>query len=187
VFQRPLHYLAYVLVAIIFSGICWIVAIAVTEGVIRTAWWATSWGSNVAEYRTGELSSEYGLPPDRIDDDAAEVGVQDAVRGDDDDVDDDADSTTLDWGRRLIWFWNGVARSIGAAFLYGLFWCITAAVYLLLRKDLDGTELDEIHVVEDPRQWELPALRERESGVPVGEEHPTPPGDEPPAETETSD
>ncbi len=166
VFQRPVHYVTYVLIGVVFSGICWVAMIALVEGTLLAAWWASSWGSNVVEYRTDDLSGEFAMPPSRVDDDAAMTGLSTAnppVT-----VDDESnDSGSLRAGRWLIRFWNGVARTLGAAFLYGLFWCIASAVYLLLRKDLDGTEMDEIQVVDERRTWELPPLRETESGVPA--------------------
>ena len=62
------------------------------------------------------------------------------------------ESTTLQMGRSLIGFWNGLARTVCVAFLYGLFWCLAAAGYLLLRRDVDEMEMDEIYVVDD---WEV--------------------------------
>ena len=87
-------------------------------------------------------------------------------------LDDDASANaasqpaSLAFGKRMIRFWNNFARTLGAAFLYGLFWCLSAAIYLLLRKDLDATEMDEIYLSEDRRSYELPPLKDDSSGVP---------------------
>ena len=66
----------------------------------------------------------------------------------------------------MVRFWNHFMRTLGAAFLYGLFWCLAAAIYLLLRKDLDATEMDEVYLAEDRRTYELPPLKDDASGVP---------------------
>ncbi len=158
-FQRPLHYLCYVVIAIVFSGICWLVVSGIVETAVNTSFWATSWGSNVVSYRTDDLRGE---PIGG----AAEEDIFDA--GQSAAGSDSPDSTpgTLWFGQRLIEFWNGVARTVGAAFLYGLFWCLASAIYLLLRKDLDDTEMDEIYLVDERRTFELPPLADEEQGVP---------------------
>jgi hypothetical protein len=72
----------------------------------------------------------------------------------------------LSFSQNTIGFWNGLVRTIAASFLYGLFWCMASAVYLLLRKDVDDTEMDEIYIVDEKRTYELPPLKSDESGVP---------------------
>ena len=52
------------------------------------------------------------------------------------------------------------------AFLYGLFWCMASSIYLLLRKDVDDTEMDEIFIVDERRTYELPPLKSDEQGIP---------------------
>ena len=69
-------------------------------------------------------------------------------------------------GRSAISFWNAVIKSLADAFLYGLFWCLSSAVYLLLRKDVDQTEMDEIFLVDEKRTYTLPPLRSDENGIP---------------------
>ena len=72
---------------------------------------------------------------------------------------------------------------MGAAFLYGLFWSIAAAVYLLLRKDLDATEMDEIYLVDERRTYELPPLKDDQSGVPQVDKNAALPNDAEPPES----
>ena len=43
---------------------------------------------------------------------------------------------------------------------------MASAVYLLLRKDVDDTEMDEIYIVDERRTYELPPLKSDKSGVP---------------------
>ena len=178
VFQRPIHYFVYAVIAVVFSGVCWIVATGLIDGTIHTAHWATSWGMNVSQSeRSGELAdsgtldlaqqeSSFGRSNfrnrrddaiDLISNQSPTVENEEAVA---------TGSGVLSFGKRMIQFWNNVARTLGAAFLYGLFWCIAASVYLLLRKDLDDTEMDEIFLVEDRRSYELPPLKDDESGIP---------------------
>ncbi len=75
-------------------------------------------------------------------------------------------STYLVNGRKLIEFWTGFARTIAAAFLHGLFWCMASAIYLLLRKDVDQTAMDEIFLIDERRTYDLPPLKSDEHGIP---------------------
>lgn len=216
VFQRPVHYLAYAVIAIVFTGICWLVASNLIEGTIQTAHWASSWGMNVVDAdRSVQLSDndeisfvdreavvtsaedlldatkqeatfgrEIAVPrndesPDLMSEQPAETGAGDET---------ESSSGSIAFGTRMIKFWNNVARTLGAAFLYGLFWCVAAAVYLLLRKDLDDTEMDEIFLVDERRTYELPPLKDDASGVPqVDEEAVLPARIDPPEEADSSD
>ena len=144
VFQRPVNYFLYALTAVIFSGICWFVMSLFIQGTIDTAWWASSWGANLVNDRMAELTN-------------APRAVSAEAHSPDNDQPGPL-TGTLVAARWLIGFWNGLAWSLGTAFLYGLFWSLAAAVYLLLRRDLDETELDEIWMVDERRTYELPPL-----------------------------
>ena len=150
VFQRPLQFFGYLLMGVIFSGLCWVVVAGLVDGAIHTSYWMASWGSNLSENRMGELT---GQP----------VRLEEVARTLDPDVLDadqpPAESTPLRWGRKVVNFWNAVARTGAVAFLYSMFWCLSAAMYLLMRKNLDDTEMDEIYLVDENRTFELPPLK----------------------------
>jgi len=53
------------------------------------------------------------------------------------------------WGGRALAFWSrGLAALVGS-FGWGYFWALATAAYLVLRRDVDGTELDEV-VLDEP-------------------------------------
>ena len=54
------------------------------------------------------------------------------------------------WGIQALQFWADGLRAVLAAFGWGYFWSIAPAIYLLLRQDVDATELDEIVLDEPP-------------------------------------
>ena len=151
VLQRPIHFFLYVLLAIIFSGFCWLVVSLLVQMVVETSFWAVSWGANVSDNRVESLA---GNAAPELDEAGEEVPT----------------SGMLKFAQGLIRFWNGLAWTVGAAFLYGLFWTIVSAIYLLLRKDLDDTEMDEIYLDEDHRTYELPPLKAGEDGIPAVDE-----------------
>ena len=143
VFQRPLHCLGYAVVAMLFGGFCWLIVANLAASVVELSYWSTSWGANVG---SGENAS-------RID----------VLRGL---TTDSESSSMLSFAQDSMAFWNGLIQTIAASFLYGPFWCMASAVYLLLRKEVDDTEMDEIYIVDERRTYELPPLKSDESGVP---------------------
>ncbi len=90
------------------------------------------------------------------------------------------------WGGSLIHFWTGCVRLIVLGFAYSYFWTASTAIYLLLRRDDDGTEIDDIHV-EGPREaYGLPALEKDAAGVTTVAKEETAGGGETPAGDEQS-
>jgi hypothetical protein len=148
-FQRPLHYLGYMVVAMIFGGLCWFVVMQLSHGILNLSYWATSWGSNLAS--------------------SSEVSRMEVIQGVAQPMANGAivePTSSLQFGQKWIGFWNGFVRTIAASFIYGLFWCMAAAIYLLLRKDVDDTEMDEVFIVDEKRTYELPPLKSDEQGIP---------------------
>lgn len=77
-------------------------------------------------------------------------------------------SSSAQTGLNLLGVWNGLVRLIALGYVYSYFWSAFTAIYLLVRRDEDGTELDEVFVPEkQARTSELPALKLDPAGVPV--------------------
>lgn len=198
VFQRPVHYIFYSLVAIVFGGIVWLVAYQFTDSVVRLSFWSTGWGANrisadrideikgfatpfrenlsssetwVSKFQdegTVEQSELIGIEPtNQLTGDGSQVG--DAVEPSiDSEVSPDAptEASMLSRARSFIYFWIAFAKTVAAAFIHGLFWCMASAIYLLLRKEVDDTEMDEVYVIEERRTYDLPPLQSDEHGIP---------------------
>ncbi|MHB1033735.1 MAG: hypothetical protein ACYC35_12800 [Pirellulales bacterium] len=156
VFQRPLHYLIYALVAALLGALGWLLVWTFADGVVYLTSWAVSWGSGGARM---EAISEHvaGLAP-----------------------------VYVGWGASLIGFWNGLVRVLALGFVYSFFWTASTAIYFLLRLHVDAAEMDEVHVSPQEEAFGLPPLEKDAAGVPVvgdegrpGAESPLgPPGDE---------
>jgi hypothetical protein len=134
VLARPLHYLFYMFVSVVFGAICWWIVNLFGEQVISMSDWAASWGAG-----TERINSIHAV----MDGPADTVG--------------DEPSGSLQLGANIIYFWNGVLRTVVAGYAYGLFWCMASAVYLLLRRDVDETEIDEVFI-EGEDDFGLPPL-----------------------------
>ena len=118
--QRPIRYAFYLVLTFLIGYFGWLLVWAFSELVVQTGMWALTMGAG--EDQMSQILLAINNEP--------------------------VDSGALRFGARLIAFWNGIARTFGSAFAYSYFWCGFAAIYLLMRYDVDATELDEI--IEDP-------------------------------------
>ena len=118
-YQRPLHYAFYALVALAVAVPTVAVASMFADATGTLAMWAASFG--MGHQRTAV--------------------VLDGLSG----VGDEASR----WGVRAIGFWSRGLAHLLASFGWGYFWAIATAAYMLLRQDVDGTELDEV-VIDEP-------------------------------------
>jgi hypothetical protein len=130
-FGRPLHYLFYAVLATLFGGLSWLAVYHVSEFVILVSRLPVEIGAGPQRWSTLELLFEHPVPTA-----SPEVA-----------------------GGWLIGSFESVVRTIATAFAYSFFWCQVAAVYLLLRRDVDQTEFDEVFVEREDRRYELPELR----------------------------
>lgn len=150
-FQRPLHYLFYAALATFYGSLAWLLVYHFSEGVIRFTEWAVAWGTGPE--RWAEIARL------RLDASLAEGTSLAAVL--------------------LIGLGTGLVRAIATAFAYGLFWCLAAAAYLLLRSDVDQTEFDEVFADSQLRRYHLPPVDGAEApgqGMSDDAAAPPPPG-----------
>lgn len=166
VLQRPMHYALYAIVSILLGGLCWILVAQLAVGTIQTAHWAASWGTNLAAGdRMDQLSAPStpaGSSPTEMAPPAAAGELASATA-----ATNSPPSNSLELSKMLIRFWNGLVSTLAVAFLFGQFWCLAAGVYLLLRRDVDETEMDEVFHVDETRAYELPPLKSDHQGIPV--------------------
>ena len=140
VFQRPLHYLFYAVVAALFGLLGWLLVSNFAAGVVALTYWAASWG--------------YGGDPAQLVGGGYEgIGCV---------------------GIALIQIWVAVVKLLAVGFLYSYFWTASTAVYFLLRRDVDATEMDEVFLEEeeDQQSYGLPPLETDSQGAPVVSEGP---------------
>lgn len=138
VYHRPLHYLFYAAVVTVLGGLGWLLVVYFAEWVAYLPIWAASWTAG------GERMNEIF-----------------------------ATGTSLDatgparWGANLIHFWNGCVRLLALGFVYSYFWTASTAIYFLLRRDDDGTDLDDVYQDATDQTYSLPPLERDAAGVPV--------------------
>ena len=116
-YQRPLHYAFYAVVALVVAIPAFAAAGLFTDATSTLALWAASFG--MGHERT--------------------LAVLEGLRG----------AGDASWGIRALGFWTRGLESLLGSFGWGYFWAIATAAYMLLRQDVDGTELDEV-VLDEP-------------------------------------
>ena len=77
-----------------------------------------------------------------------------------------------------IGFWKSLLGALAAGYQAGFLWVASVGVYLLLRKDIDGAEMDEVYVEDEPEFGMPPLADDVATGVPeVDPSAPAQPGD----------
>jgi hypothetical protein len=71
-------------------------------------------------------------------------------------------------GVKAIHFWCDCLKLLAMGFVYSYFWSAASAIYLLLRRDVDATELDEVFLDADESEqsYALPPLTTPAAAVP---------------------
>jgi len=118
-YQRPLHYAFYALVALAVAVPAIAVASLFADATGTLAMWAASFG--MGHERT--------------------AAVLDGLSG--------VGGEASRFGVKAIAFWSRGLAHLLSSFGWGYFWAIATAAYMLLRQDVDGTELDEV-VIDEP-------------------------------------
>jgi hypothetical protein len=128
-YQRPLQYAFYLVVALMVAVPALAAAGVLADATATLAMWATSFG--MGPQRTAAVL------------DALSAGGPDGFGG------GGVTTEAGRWGRAALDFWMRGLRTMLGSFGWGYFWAIVTAAYVLLRQDVDGTELDEV-VLEEP-------------------------------------
>jgi thiamine transporter ThiT len=86
-----------------------------------------------------------------------------------------ADMSTLAFGGKwLVHFFTGCVKLLAVGFLFSYFWTASTAIYFLLRRDVDATDMDEVYLDSDASEdaFDLPKVTTDSSGAPVTEDDP---------------
>jgi hypothetical protein len=147
VYHRPLHYLFYAIMAALLGGLGWYFVFYFAEWVRYLPKWVVAWGAGQehAAKIFPNIFPQFNAAP------LQPPGIS-------------------PWGARSIAFWDGCVRLVTLGFAYSYFWTASTAIYLLLRRDEDGTEFDDVHV-ESEAAHGLPALEKDAAGVPTAPKH----------------
>lgn len=138
VYQRPLHLAFYILLAGGLGLLGEAVVYFFVEATLYLTEMATTWGSG--NQRMAEIlltASGSDSPP------------LNGLAGN---------------GALAMGFWKETLRSIIPAYSMAYLWTTAVAIYLLLRRNVDSTEMDEVSIEESNEG--LPPLKQNEEGLP---------------------
>jgi hypothetical protein len=119
-FQRPLHYLFYSAVAAFCGWLGWIVVRNFASGIVWFSYWAASWGCDGTRLFNATNVSNALRSSETLQSDVAPIGGS------------------------IIRFWITGVQLLAVGYVFSYFWSASAAIYLLLRRDVDAAEMDEV-------------------------------------------
>ena len=139
VYQRPFHLVFYLLVATVLGLFGEAVVYYLAAAGVTLTEWTVSWGAG--NERAAELMVAPAAGAEPL------IGMAAASAG-------------------VIRFWQATLMAVAASFPLGYLWCASVGIYLLLRRHIDSTEMDEISLDQDEPEQGLPKLTPDESGIP---------------------
>jgi hypothetical protein len=128
VYGKPLHYFFYVAIAAAFGALCWAVVSVAVVLVQEFGFWALSWGAG------GSAAGE--IRDTALDIAAGELDIRQG-------------GAMWRAGVSLVGLVLALIHSVETAFRYTFFFTVAAAIYLLLRHDVDEKEMDEVYLGDD--------------------------------------
>jgi hypothetical protein len=177
VYESPWHYLWYAIVAIAYGAMLTLFVVIVGSLTVFLAKWGVSkfpaWGAD----RSPEYLFIYApesLGWQKLLTEGSPVAIDDYGNH----IDPDYDRYMADYGwynhagAGMVSFWTTIVFMLVIGFSYSYFWTASTQMYLLMRKRVDETEMDEVYVEEDAAD-----------APPLSETLPPPPA--PPAPTPT--
>ena len=169
VYQRPLSYLFYVVVATLLGWLAAIFAWGVGAAVVYLTLWGASWsaGSLRTEQVVAEIAPRVSIvwPVPGTSSGAADCPMTRTCRRGPIEPPPPL-SPSGRFGARLIAIWIGCVELLVIAFNVSFFWSATAAIYFLLRQQVDATETDEVYMEDEEERFGLPPLEVDSAGVP---------------------
>lgn len=124
VYGRPLHYLFYAVIAAMIGALALAVIAIISQVATDFGFWALSWGAGREQADKFRELAFTGQTADNV--------GRPLIFG----------GWLASWALRLV-------TLVVEGFSYSFFWCVAAAIYLLLRQDVDDKELDEVYLPDD--------------------------------------
>jgi hypothetical protein len=155
-FHRPIRYLFYIVVAAVLGLLGWYLVSLFYRLIIDLSYWGLSWGATTE--RTEAIDDQLTAWWTGTESEASREATPGAFRN----------------GAIIIGFWHACLKTLAVGFIYSYFWSAATAIYYVLRKDEDGTEMNEV-TYEDPAEARgLPPLMTDTMGVPGVSDIPPP-------------
>jgi hypothetical protein len=166
-YQRPLRLLWYVLLAAVLAAVSMFIVKLFATSAISLGNWSVSWGLDKETYRqlvsplpTTAATTPGTTPNDQSITEILEGPALAAPTAPN-------ELTGSKWlADKAIRFWKSLLGALAAGYQAGFLFVAAVGVYLLLRKDIDGAEMDEVYVEDEPEFGMPPLADDHVTGVP---------------------
>jgi len=167
-YHRPFRLLWYVFFAALLAVVSMFVVKLFATTAIALGDWSVDWGLDEPTMRSVVSTVEGRF--DSMDMPLVAAPPSDGplldVDGNEPSVQDDVDGAMLNGARRAIFFWKSMVAALAAGYQAAFLWVSAVGIYLLLRRDIDGVQLNEVYI-DQADEFGLPPLAdEAGSGIP---------------------
>jgi len=163
-YQRPLRLLWYVLFAFVLAALSMFVVKLFATSAAALGDWSVSWGAS-EETMQMVVRQRPELPAPELAPPLVEPG-ETATAATTPETLPEGPGTVLSIARGAVHFWKSLLAALTAGYQAGFLFVASVGVYLLLRKDIDGAEMDEVYV-EQEQDYGMPTLEnDTATGVP---------------------
>jgi hypothetical protein len=174
-FQRPLRLLWYVLCVTVLAAVSMFVVKLFAASAISLGSWSIRWGLDEPTYHAivspraavAESAQPNGVPPlsvvtsSKEEPSSSTTSVSPATPA------PAPEPVGMIWvAGKAIAFWKSLLGALAAGYQAGFLWVASVGVYLLLRKDIDGAEMDEIYVEDEQEFGMAPLTNDPATGIP---------------------
>ena len=174
-YQRPLRLLWYVLCVTILAAVSMFVVKLFAASAISLGSWSIRWGIDEPTYHAivsprsavAQVAEPSGVPNLEVAKPASEGPNPSASSESASTAAQPTELSRMRWtAGKAIAFWKSVLGALAAGYQAGFLWVASVGVYLLLRKDIDGAEMDEIYVEDEQEFGMAPLVNDPATGIP---------------------
>lgn len=176
-YQRPWRLLWYVAFAVLIAAVSMFVVKLFAAAAIALGDWSVSWGLDdetmqAVVRQEPDMSTAPAFSP-TLDAAAPPPSIEVAEP-----TEESEPGTMMSVATGAVTFWKSLLAALAAGYQAGFLFTAAVGVYLLLRKDIDGAEMDEVYV-EQEQDYGMPTLdSDAATGVPeVSADDTAQPGD----------
>ena len=144
-FHRPIRYLFYVIVAAALALLGWLIVALFAHLIIELSYWGISLGATAEQVQDIRAAGDFMTST----------------------AERDGDWNMFTMGASIIGFWHACVKTLAIGFFFSYLWTAATAIYYVLRKDEDGTEMSEVTYEDGGDVRGLPPLSADALGVPA--------------------
>lgn len=157
-FQRPLKYLFYTLIASLLGALTWAIVMELAALTVSLSLWGASWGAG-----SEAMGNVIATTAPAVDPEAPlarpAVSVVEQMGSSLGHYQGTEKLGGLGYaGARVLAFWVGCVQLLALGYGFSFFWTAAVSIYFVLRLEIDGAELDEVEREDDGDEHGLPPL-----------------------------